>query len=151
MIEKRTSLSYGEVVSILLDSEIFELTSYSEENIIEQRREGNFRLEIKPPPFMMDASSRVIGHINSREGLTVIRLKIRLNRIIIGFIVFWNVLLALMIFTFDYENILETIQFVGVSIIWISIPFVVGWLKVYCDSKKLEKWMLLKIKTLPDS
>ena len=149
IVEKQTKLSYDKVISSFLDSNVFDITSFSDENFNE---EGKFKLEIRPPAFLIDfTTSRVEGSIYSQEGLTNIRLKFRPSWIIIGFIIVWSILLVPMFIMFDYENTSRTLQFIGFSIIWASIPFVIGRLKVYRDRKRLERWMRNKIGTLPNN
>ncbi len=85
--------------------------------------------------------STVKGSITVNKGLTKIQLKIYPNAILIGFSISWYLLLASTIIEFDYQQIIETIEFVGLNLLFGLIPYLIAKLKINKDTKKLKNWL----------
>ncbi len=148
IIEKQTSLPYEKVIMAFPHSDILDLTSFPQENTNYENCEGKFSALIDPPSFSIDIiKSRVEGQVKSIEGLILVRLKVSPSRLLIGTCIVWSILMTLLLITKDYESLGQILQYIVISIIWISVPFVIARLKVHRDRKILEKWIKL---TLPN-
>ncbi len=150
-IEKKSDKPYDKILLALQSGTSDEFSFFPKEIMDGVIGNGEIMTVINPPVGHVDPfKSRVRGLVKKENGLTVIKLKISPSWVIIGFTVIWCFLIILGTITYEFIDLVQTLQFLGVAIIWTFIPFGVGKLKVNWDRRRLEKWINNKIKTLPN-
>ena len=150
-IEKTSDKPYDKILSALESGIADEIRFFPKEIMNGEIWNGEIMTVINPPFGLVDPfKSRVRGLVIEENGLTVIKLKVSPSWVIIGFIVIWCSLTILGTITYEYSDLIQTLQFLGVAIIWTFIPLGIGKLKVNRDRQRLEKWISKQIKTLPN-
>lgn len=102
---------------------------------------------VNPPPGLVDCiRSRVKGVLETENDRTILKIRLSLSWFLIGLLIFWVLLIILTIITFDYTSLSESIKFFIIIFIWLLIPFLLAWIKLRWDCKRLNKWMTQKLK-----
>jgi hypothetical protein len=102
---------------------------------------------VNPPPGLVDCfRSRVKGVLETENNRTVLKIKLSPGWILIGLLIFWVLLIIPMMITFDFISFSESIKFLLFTIIWLLIPFLLAWIKLRWDCKRLNNWMIQKLK-----
>ncbi|MDP4274221.1 MAG: hypothetical protein Q8907_08085 [Bacteroidota bacterium] len=111
--------------------------------------DNKIRAFISPPFGFVDPfKSRVTGIIENNNNKTEIQLKVNPSFVIIGFIMIWIGLIIFMIITHNFRDILNSLGFIGIAIIFTIIPFGLAKIKIRWDKKRLENWIDKEIKNI---
>ena len=102
--------------------------------------DNKLNAKINPPVGWSDPfKSLVSGTIDIVDNSTKQNLKVSPSWTIRIFLTIWYILILIMIFTFDYPDIVNSLEFIAIGLIWIMIPLILTRLKVRWDRKRLER------------
>jgi hypothetical protein len=138
-IEIKSEHTYEEVIAILHDT-ISESLQLFHDTIMHGSFKGNkFEAVINPPIGFVDPFKSIIkGTIITDNNKTEINILIKPSSVLFGFSVIWFVLLIFMVISFKYTDIVTSVLFIGLIMLFALIVIGLIKVKVHWDTKRLK-------------
>ena len=101
----------------------------------------NYQIRVKinsSSGFVDPFKSKIQGSVENDNGRSYLSFVINPSWTIIIFLIVWIVLTILMLFSFEFNEIWDSLKFWGIALLWIVFPFLLTMLKINWDKKRLE-------------
>ncbi len=139
-IDKKVNADIESVKSIL-EHHLTDTFQFFPDKLLQGKIIGDrLTAKINPPIGWVDPfRSRVSGQIIGKNNTTSIVIKIRMSLTVLFILILWFVLITLTLIKFEYKNISDSFQFIGLTIIYALVPLLLFRLKLHFDKGRLDK------------